>query len=397
MRQSLSRPLPLALSLLALSALIVGCGGAKEDTPTPPPPPPVQPGPLALGFTSPVSANNVHDVASAIPLQINVTINGNPAPNGTPVNLTTNSISASLAPTVPTTLGGAATSVLNSTAAGPVVVNATVTSTTHSANESLKLYIRPAHQPLELLVPAYFSAAKDSPWTSLVSGAKSYPDVKITAIVNPNSGVLTSTTTANTDLVTAIASFKGTNHKVVGYVSTLYGNGARSEADVKATIDKYLELYTNLDGFFIDEMASGSNRLAHYQAIYSYIKSKNSALVVIGNPGIYPDQTYADVADTLTTFEGTAAAFQVLDPQQSSNTWVYSKANTAQAMLVHSASTCTAMQDSLKYANKARTNTGLVFTTDETTARAVTRLPSYWIQLLGTVDAINAGRTLPAC
>lgn len=403
MRQSLSRPLPLALSLLTLSALLTGCGGAKEDTPTTPPaPPPVQPGPLGLSFTSPVAANNVHDVGSAVSLQVSVTINGNAAPNGTPVTLTTNAISASLAPTVPTTLGGAATSVLNSNAIGPVVVNATVTSTTHSANESLKLYIRPVHQPLELLVPAYFSAAKDSPWTSLVSGAKSYPDVKITAIVNPNGGVLTSTTTANTDLATAMASFKGTNHKVVGYVSTLYGNGARSEADVKATIDKYLELYPTLDGFFIDEMASGSNRLAHYQAIYSYIKGKVkdpavTALVVIGNPGIYPDQGYADITDALTTFEGTAAAFQVLDPQQSSNTWVYSQANTAQAMLVHSASTCTAMQDSLKYANKARTNTGLVFTTDETTARAVTRLPSYWIQMLGTVDAINKGTTLPSC
>jgi hypothetical protein len=76
---------------------------------------------------------------------------------------------------------------------------------------------------------------------------------------------------------------------------------------------------------------------------------------------------------------------------------VYSLGNTSQAMLVHSASTCTAMQDSLKHANKARTNTGLVFTTDETTVRTVTKLPAYWIQLLGTVDAMNKGGTLPAC
>lgn len=395
MRRSLHSQLPIALSVLTLSALLAGCGGAKEDDTTTTPP--VLPGPLEVSFSSPVAANNVHDVGSAIPLQVSVNINGNAAPNGTPVTLTVNAISASLAPTAPTTLGGAATSVLNTGAIGPVVVNATVTSTTHSASESLKLYIRPVRQPLELLVPAYFSAAKDSPWTTLLSGAKSYPDVKITAIVNPNSGVLTSTTTANTDLVTAIANFKSTNRKVVGNVSTLYGNGARSEADVKATIDKYLELYPTLDGFFIDEMASGSNRLSHYQAIYNYIKNKNIALVVIGNPGMYPDQSYADVTDALTTFEGTAAAFQVLDPQQTSNTWVYSHYNTSQAMLAHSASTCTAMQDSLKYANKARTNTGLVFTTDETSVRAVTRLPSYWIQMLGTADAINKGGTLPAC
>ena len=117
MRNSFRPQLPIAMSVLTLSALLAGCGGATDDTPSAPPPPtPVQPGPLGVVFTSPVAANNVHDVGSAIPLQVSVTINGNAAPNGTPVTLAANAASASLAPTVPTTLGGAATSVLNSTA-----------------------------------------------------------------------------------------------------------------------------------------------------------------------------------------------------------------------------------------------------------------------------------------
>jgi len=120
-------------------------------------------------------------------------------------------------------------------------------------------------------------------------------------------------------------------------------------------------------------------------------------LKVIGNPGVFPDAGYAGAADVLVTFDGTAAAYQVLDPQQSSNTWVYSKTNTAQAMLVHSADTCTAMQDAVKAANTARSNTGLVYATDQTTNRSADKLPTYWIKLLGTVDALNAGRTLPAC
>lgn len=400
MRSSARPYTHIASSLMVLSALLAGCGGATDKdpapTPTPTPPVTVPPGPIGVTFTSPVAANNVHDVDASVPLQITVTVNGNPAANGTPVTLTTTS-SASLAPVAPTTTGGAATSTLKSTVAGPLVVNATVTSSTNTANESLKLYIRPAHQPLELLVPAYFATGTDSPWASLTAGGASYPNVKITAIANPNSGVLTSTTTANADLVTAITNFKSANRKVIGYVSTLYGNGARSEADVKATIDKYIELYPGLEGFFIDEMASGSNRLAHYEAIYSYIKSKGASLVVIGNPGIFPDPAYAAAADVLVTFEGTAAGYQVLDPQQSSNTWVYGKANTAQAMLAHSADTCTAMQDTVKYANLARLNTGLVFATDQTTNRSATTLPSYWTKLLGTVDALNAGRALPAC
>lgn len=401
MRSSARPYTHIASSLMVLSALLAGCGGAADKdpapTPTPTPPVTVPPGPIGLTFTSPVAANNVHDVNASVPLQVSVTVNGNPASNGTTVTLTTTSASASLAPVAPTTTGGAATSTLKSTASGPLVVNATVTSTSNTANESLKLYIRPGHQPLELLVPAYFATGTDSPWASLTAGGNSYPNVKITAIANPNSGVLTSTTTANADLVTAITNFKGTNRKVIGYVSTLYGNGARSEADVKATIDKYLELYTGLEGFYIDEMASGSNRLAHYEAIYSYIKSKNAALVVIGSPGIFPDPAYAGAADVLVTFDGTAAAYQALDPQQPSNTWVYNKANTAQAMLSHSADTCTAMQETVKYANLARLNTGLVFATDQTSNRSASKLPSYWTKLLGTVDALNAGRTLPAC
>ena len=396
MRHRTPPPIRIATSLLVLSSLLAGCGGAADKEPTTSPPAVVPPGPLSVSFTSPVTANNVHDVGISIPLQVSVTVNGSPASNGTAVTLST-SASVSLAPVVPTTTGGSATSVLKSTAAGPLVLNATVTSTTHSANDSLKLYIRPAHQPLEVLVPAYFSTGTDSPWTSLVAGANSYPNVKITAIVNPHGGVLTTATTANTDLVTALASFKSSQRKAIGYVSTLYGNGTRSEADVKATIYKYLALYPTLDGFFLDEMASSANRLAHYEAIGSYIKSKNSALVVIGNPGVFPDAGYAGAADVLVTFDGTAAAYQVLDPQQSSNTWVYSKANTAQAMLVHSADTCTAMQDAVKAANTARSNTGLVYATDQTTNRSADKLPTYWIKLLGTVDALNAGRTLPAC
>jgi len=396
MRSSARPYTHIASSLMVLSALLTGCGGATDKEPATNPPVTVPPGPIAITFSSPVATNNVHDVGTSVPLQVSVTVNGNPAANGTPVTLTTVP-SVSLAPVAPTTSGGAATSTLTSTITGPVVVNATVTSTANTANESLKLYIRPAYQPLELLVPAYFAAGTSSPWTSLTAGGNSYPNVKITAIANPNNGVLTATTTANTDLVTAITAFKSTHRKVIGYVSTLYGNGARSEADVKTTIDKYIELYPGLEGFFIDEMASGINRLAHYETIYSYIKGKNAAFVVIGNPGIFPDPAYTGAADALVTFEGSAAGYQALDPQQSSNTWVYSQANTAQAMLTHSADTCTAMQETVKYANLARLNTGLVFATDQTTNRSATALPSYWTKLLGTVDALNAGRTLPAC
>ncbi len=400
MRTQLCTPIRLASSLLVISAVLAGCGGGTDKTPTVQPPPPPPPGPVEVSFTSPVEANNVYDVNTPVTLQVSVRINGATAPNGTPVVLQTAS-SASLAPTAPTTLGGAATSTLQGTAPGLLKVLATVTSNTQSTIDTLTLYLRPSHAPLEMLVPANFAAGKDSPWDTLKTSAVSYPAVKITAIANPSNGALTATSTVVSDLATAIKAFKdtGTNRKVVAYVATAYGSGTRSEADIKATIDKYLELYPNLDGFFLSEMATGSNRQAFYAGLYSYIKDKKPAAIVIGDPGTYPDATYATAADTLVTFEGNASAYQNVDPQQSTNTWVYNRANSAQAMLVHGAVSCTSMQDTMKTANRARNNTGVVYAAEQpinftTNAGA---LPSYWLKLLGTVDALNKNLDLPAC
>ena len=149
-----------------------------------------------------------------------------------------------------------------------------------------------------------------------------------------------------------------------------------------------------------------SSLLAYFQEIYSYIKGLTSGMsakatapskpLVIGNPGTYPVTAYAAVADTLVTYAGNAAAYQNVDPQPSS-TWVYAKANTAQAMLVHSASTCTEMQAAVKNANRPRLNTGMVYATNLAIGAPWSALPTYWPQLLGTVDALNKQRTLPLC
>ncbi len=71
------------------------------------------------------------------------------------------------------------------------------------------------------------------------------------------------------------------------------------------------------------------------------------------------------------------------------HTWVYAKDNAAQAMLLHTASTCTDMQTALAKANSAGMNTGMVYATNLTIGTPWSALPTYWPQLLGTVDAIN--------
>jgi len=123
---------------------------------------------------------------------------------------------------------------------------------------------------------------------------------------------------------------------------------------------------------------------------------------VIGNPGTLPVGDYAGVADVLVTFEGKASDYTRFNPQDGS-AWVYAKANSAQAMLVHNATSCAAMQTAMRAAATARNNTGLVYATDllydfaTNTGNPWANLPSYWTSLLGTVSALNRGTALPGC
>ncbi|MDH4416688.1 MAG: spherulation-specific family 4 protein [Acidovorax sp.] len=410
-------------SLLALTAALAGCGGAadKTSTPAPSPTPAPTPAPAPIPAT-PVSVNFVQPTSNVLEpnvsesLSVNVLVNGSQAPNGTVATFTVNPASAAaLAPVAPTTVSGVANTTLTVSSLPPTAtfqIAATVASSANTATDSLTYFVRPARKPLQVLVPAYFSATgTTSPWVTLTSGATSYPDVKITAIANPSSGVLTADTKEDADLTKAIKAFQavsGTSNRVIGYVATTStSSGALSVADIKATITNYIRLYPGLfDGFFLDGMATDSSRVAHFQEVYTHVKGLTTGLttgatppsapIVIGNPGTYPVAAYAGVADTLVTYAGNAAAYANIDPQPG-NTWVYAKDNTAQAMLVHTASTCTDMQTVVKNANRPRMNTGVVYATNLATGAPWSALPTYWQQMLGTVDALNKQRTLPLC
>lgn len=188
--------------------------------------------------------------------------------------------------------------------------------------------------------------------------------------------------------------------------NTRYGTGERSLAAIKANIDSYFTHYGSglLGGIFLDEMAATADRLDFYRELYAYIKAKDASLRVVGNPGSIPVSGYAAVADVLTVFEGKGSTFQGYDPRANSNTqWLYTRANSTQAALVHNVSDCTAMQTAAQAATSARYNTGLFYATplEYEPATGVGNpwagLPSYWDKLLQTVRSINAGSTVPTC
>lgn len=400
-------------TLLALSTALAGCGGGAGDKAPPPVPPGPPPTPLSVNFVQP--SNNVLEPNASVALSANVVVNGLTAPNGTVATFFVNpSAAGTLAPVAPTTVAGVASTTLTVSALPPAAtfqVMASVSSGVTTAADNLTYYVRPARSALQVLVPAYFTATgTTSPWLALTTGAASYPGVKINAVINPNGGILTAATKEDTDLTTAMKNFKavaGTDNRLLGYVATASSSGAVSVADIKATIDNYIRLYpAQLDGFFLDGMATDSSRLTYFQEIYTYVKgvttgmsrtaSPPAAPLLVGNPGTYPVAAYAGVADTLVTYAGNAAAYQGVDPQPAS-TWVYAKSNSAQAVLVHSASTCTDMQAAVKKADRPRLNTGMVYVTNLAIGAPWSALPTYWQQLLGTVDALNKDRAVPLC
>src|SRR5258705_11687091 len=134
---------------------------------------------------------------------------------------------------------------------------------------------------LGLLVPAYFYPVPNGAWETLNRTA---PRVPLIAILNPNSGPGTN---ADNNYRQAISSLHSAGGRVIAYVYT--GYAARLLSDVKQAVDRYLAFYT-VDGFFIDEMDNNDLPLsyAYYGDLYQYIKARNAAFIVLGNPGTTP-------------------------------------------------------------------------------------------------------------
>lgn len=384
------RPLSrLSWLTLAGACMLSACGGGGGGPAAPT---------VTVDFQLP-AAETVTDAGTPLTLSARALANDAPVDNGTTVRFAANGAAAGTA----RTQAGVASVTLNTPPVGTVTLQATVDVAGQTATAQRTVWVRPAPQPLELLVPAYFyptgNGARD--WQSLATAAQTQPGVRITAILNPSNGLFSS---ADTNIQRAAAALSAAGGTLVGYVGTRYGTGARSLDSVRANIDAYLNLYGRglVSGFFIDEMASTADRLPFYRAIYDHIKSRDPALRVIGNPGQWPAADYVAVADTLVTFEGRNSAFQAYDTLPT-HAWMLGQPNRRNAVLVHDTLNCRDMQVAVQRAALARSNVGHVFMTSleydfaTNTGNPWAGLPPYWSTLVQTVGAVGQGTALPAC
>jgi hypothetical protein len=143
-------------------------------------------------------------------------------------------------------------------------------------------------------VPAYFHPA-DNPagWKALAALG---PTLAF-AIVNPNSGPADAPDPRYREPIKAVHAAGG---RVIGYVDTAYGH--RPAADVLSDIKAYHSWY-GLRGAFLDQVSSHPDQLAHYRDVAGSARRAGLDYLVI-NPGVVPHPGYAEIADTVVTFEG---------------------------------------------------------------------------------------------
>jgi hypothetical protein len=238
--------------------------------------------------------------------------------------------------------------------------------------------------PLQVLVPAYFYPLGNPYWGEMTTAAGS---INLTAILNPANGPGQS---ANSDYVTAVNNLRAAGGHVIGYVYTNYGN--RSEAEVKADIQSYINFY-HIDGIFLDQQSTDPAKVGYYQDLYSFIKGLNPSYEVIANPGTTTSEAYLNTpptptADVLVTFENFASAYPGAVPPS----WTSNYSANHFANIIHTEPTVAGMLADLQLAQQR--NVGWVYVTDDPDAppffNPYDRLPSYWDQEVAAIAATAA-------
>jgi hypothetical protein len=229
--------------------------------------------------------------------------------------------------------------------------------------------------PMGVLVPAYFYPG--ALWTSMNWAAGRVP---LVAIMNPNSGP---DTAQNPDYVAAVNSLRASGGKVIGYVSTSYAT--RGTNAVRTDIDRYFDFYA-VDGIFLDEMTgdADTNHLDYYAALFQYIQTRGTNLLVVGNPGINTLESYLTrpCADVLVTFEvNTGYAGHVTDA------W---STNHLARRFCHLPYAVPAAATMTNYVSLAVSrNAGWIYVTGDSGANPWDTLPAYWTNEVNHLQALN--------
>ncbi len=244
------------------------------------------------------------------------------------------------------------------------------------------------HQPkLQILLPLYIYPnwydKNKYAWKQVITAAKR---VSIVAIINPNSGP--NNAPPNRDYQQGIKDLHQAGIKVFGYVPSNYSN--RDIQAVKADIDLYTTHF-KVDGIFIDEAASSTEKSNYYQQLYQYIKSKSSNYQVVINPGVNLDEKYLSqgVGDIIVTFENYHKSWVKYKSAKQLKSDPVQKF----AALVHTTANRKLMKSVLDRAVK--NNLGYIYITNDSintpNKNPWDTLPEYWQAEVNYIQQLNSG------
>lgn len=219
-------------------------------------------------------------------------------------------------------------------------------------------------------------------WPEVVKAAKKVP---ITAVINPNNGP--GGGPPNQDYTKGLNELSQENNiSILGYVATNYGK--RDIQQVKTDIDFYNNYY-NLQGVFLDEAASGADKLDYYQEIHNYIKAQPNLDTVVLNQGTHPDEGYLTkpAADIAIIFENYSTAW----PEYQPSDYVSNYDAKRFSCLIHTVPDATTMKSHIDKA--AERNIQHIYITDDSPDRPDqdpwNSLPSYWQEEVNYIQSLN--------
>lgn len=220
---------------------------------------------------------------------------------------------------------------------------------------------------MRALVPAYFYPGGNGLkyWDGLLAAAGSVP---ITAVANPNSGPGDSPDQNYTNIVARAAS---AGAHVIGYVATGYGQ--KDPAAIRAEIDRWINFYPAVRGFFFDEQSSCDAEVSLYAELFDYAQDKMTDGLIVGNPGVPPAERYLSEAraDVECIFESDKGFDSFTPPA-----WVKNYTPARLCALLLSVSGTDTMKK--KVGKAVERGIGNIYVTDDKLPNPWDRLPKYW-------------------
>ncbi len=230
---------------------------------------------------------------------------------------------------------------------------------------------------LQLLVPAYFYPAGPGllHWERLFQASRS---AEVIAIVNPSSGPGEKSDPNYVDIVKRA---DASGLRTLGYLSTSYAK--RPLAEVQADVDKWFQLYSEVQGVFLDEQTSTIDGVDYYVALSRYIRQKRPEALIFTNPGTvcareYLTRAAADVVCIAERGKDFGAEFPA---------WVKEESPGRFAALIYEIDQPEQMRQLIREGIARRI--GYIFVTDTRLPNPWDRLPSWWNAEVDAVRELN--------